>query len=278
VASTTGSHSPPLSSRPASVTSNQYCIPPRRTAPRHRGPTVPLACRKHHPPNLSGFRQQHACHGLGHSEAGKLAAEVRAVHADAPAPCHLEAVVANGRPHLAAWLSSESLRQGVCRSITSPKGLLRHRAITNSLPIGGRTAWSWASAISRCAALKLLRAPPSPSQMLATGPCIAASLQIGEFKARHRRGSEAARTVFVAHKKLESARAGVVARWGLVQVTKSHSSESGSLSTRWRSANLVARLSAQTSNPEANDVPHPLSGSFEPIFWSGPAVVTHHVL
>jgi hypothetical protein len=44
--------------------------------------------------------------------------------------------------------------------------------------------------------------------------------------------------------------------WRLVSVT---SDSWISLSTRLRSANLVARLSARTPSPEANDVPHPLS-------------------
>jgi hypothetical protein len=133
VASTTGSHSPPLSSRPASVTSNQYCIPPRRTAlARHRGPTSPLACRKHHPPNLSSFLAA-AClpraRPLRGGQAGCRVASCacrrsrplspggrRGQWAAAPGRLAVERVAAPGRlqvNHLA-------------------KGPPRHRAITNS--------------------------------------------------------------------------------------------------------------------------------------------------
>jgi len=72
-------------------------------------------------PIWTALWQQHACPQLDHSQGGKRAAEVQAVHADLPAPCNPEAPVANGRPHLAAWLRASRCAGGDCRSITSPK-------------------------------------------------------------------------------------------------------------------------------------------------------------
>jgi hypothetical protein len=100
-------------------------------------PTFPSHAERATHPIWAAFWQQHACHQVDQSQEDKPAAEVQAVHADPPAPCHPKAAAANGRPHLAAWLRASRWAGAICRSITSPMAsspLSNHQQPSNRRP------------------------------------------------------------------------------------------------------------------------------------------------
>lgn len=80
-----------------------------------------------HTPISPVLWQQHACRQLDHSQGANDLQEVRAVHADAPAPCRPMTPAANKRPHLAAWLRASRCAESDYRSITSPMASLPSR-------------------------------------------------------------------------------------------------------------------------------------------------------
>jgi hypothetical protein len=104
---------------------------------------------------------------------GQTDCKVQAVHAGPPAPCNAEGSVANGRPLLAAWLQASRCAGAIARPSPRQRPLNR-RAITNSRPIGGRTAWpSRRPAFWLLCSFPVSRRPlgaPLPRALFADGP------------------------------------------------------------------------------------------------------------